>query len=142
MASQSSALSINDNNFDIEMKMEVTSQALSMSPSSPRAPLLASSQSSSVPSQRSEPDYSLWTAQKYALWPGFTTFHDSVAEKNPWWQFGYRMRDERTTPKKIYWICCQCFKRNRPLTRDYTYNASTWKGVERHMKRLHRVEVS
>ena len=24
-------------------------------------------------------------------------------EKNPWWQFGYRRRDERTTPKKIYW---------------------------------------
>jgi hypothetical protein len=36
MASQSSALSINDNDFDIEMQMEVTSQALSS-----RAPLLA-----------------------------------------------------------------------------------------------------
>jgi hypothetical protein len=22
-------------------------------------------------------------AQKYALWPGFTTFHNTVAEKNP-----------------------------------------------------------
>jgi hypothetical protein len=142
MASQSSAesaLLMNDNNFDIEMQMGVTSQTLSMFPSSSRAPLLASSQPSSVPPQ---PDYALWTAQKYALWPGFTTFHDTVTEKNPWWQFGYRMRDERTTPKKIYWICCQCFKRNRPLTRDYTYNASTWKGVERHMKRLHRMEVS
>jgi hypothetical protein len=59
-------------------------------------------------------------AQKCALWPGFTTFHDTVAEKNPQWEFEYRMRDERTTPKKIYWICCQGFKRNRPLTRNYT----------------------
>ena len=141
MASQSSTLSINDNDSDIDMQMEVTSQSLSMSPSS-RAPLLASSQPSSIPPQGNEPDYTLWTVQKYSLWPGFTTFHDPTAEKNPWWQFGYRMRDERPTPKKIYWICCQCFKRNRPLTRDYTYNASTWKGVERHMKRLHRMEVS
>lgn len=141
MASQSSALmASDDDNSDLEMR-EVSSQALSLSHASSMP--LPSSRASSLPPQSNElPNYSLWTVQKYALWPGFTTFHDSVAEKNPWWQFGYRMKDERTSPKKIFWICYQCFKRGRPLTRDYTYNASTWKSIERHMKKAHRTTVS
>jgi hypothetical protein len=71
--------------------MEVT-QALSIS----KTPLLALSQPSSVPPQQNEPDYSLWTAQKYTLWLGFTTFHDTVAEENPWWQFGYTPTNLKT----------------------------------------------
>lgn len=116
-----------DSNLDI---MEVSSQA----PTS-MAPPSSSSSSSTVPSDT--PDYSLWTAEKYALWPGLIEFHDTLAERSHWWRFGYRMKDERH-PKRIFWICYCCFKRNRPSTNQYTYNASTWNAIERHMKKMHR----
>jgi hypothetical protein len=67
---------MNDNNFDIEMQMEVTSQAYQCL----------------LPPQGRHYWYHAMLcmnptivsgAQKYALWPGFTTFHNTVAEKNP-----------------------------------------------------------
>jgi hypothetical protein len=109
-----------------------------MSPQPPSS-IVPPSTSSSAPALTPEqPDYSLWTAEKYARWPGLVEFHDTLAERSQWWRFGYRMKDERS-PKKIYWICYRCFKRNRPATNQYTYNASTWNAVEKHMRKAHGI---
>jgi hypothetical protein len=96
--------------------------------------------SSSISDSSSDlPDYNLWTAEKYALWPGLVEFHDTLAEKSHWWRFGYRMKDERHA-KRIVWICYRCFKRNKPVTSQYTYNASTWSAIERHMNKTHGIQ--
>jgi hypothetical protein len=68
---------MNDNNFDIEMQMEVMSQAYQfLLPPQGRHYWHHLSHLCTNPTIVSG-------AQKYALWPSFTTFHNTVAEKKP-----------------------------------------------------------
>jgi hypothetical protein len=75
------------------------------------------------------PDYEAWTTDKFRRFPGFTIGHDSSRERTWWWQFGFRMKDNRSRPHKIVWICERCFLRNRPKTTDYVYIALTGGGI-------------
>ncbi|KAG7001259.1 putative AC transposase [Fusarium oxysporum f. sp. conglutinans] len=46
------------------------------------------------------PDYEAWTIDKFERFPGFTICHDPSRERT-WWQFGFRMKDNRSQPHKI-----------------------------------------
>ncbi|WKT53989.1 hypothetical protein QSH57_004573 [Fusarium oxysporum f. sp. vasinfectum] len=71
------------------------------------------------------PDYEAWTIDKFERFPGFTICHDPSRERTWWWQFGFRMKDNRSQPHKIVWICERCFLRNRLKTTNYVFVAST-----------------
>ncbi|KAG7423407.1 putative AC transposase [Fusarium oxysporum f. sp. raphani] len=47
------------------------------------------------------PDYEAWTIDKFERFPGFTICHDPSRERTWWWQFGFRMKDNRSQPHKI-----------------------------------------
>ncbi|KAH8742985.1 hypothetical protein F5883DRAFT_50468 [Diaporthe sp. PMI_573] len=47
------------------------------------------------------PDYEAWTTDKFERFPGFTICHDPSRERTWWWQFGFRMKDNRSQPNKI-----------------------------------------
>jgi hypothetical protein len=87
------------------------------------------------------PDYEAWTTDKFRWFPGFTIGHDPSRERTWWWQFAFRMKDNRSRPHKIVWICERCFLRNRPKTTDYVYIASTGGGIVRHLRKEHEVVV-
>jgi hypothetical protein len=84
-------------------------------------------------------DYSVWTAERYALWPGLVAAPDGTRERAWWWQYGYRMKDERSA--KIKWVCVRCFKRKRSATPLYTFIASTGIAITKHLKG-HSIRVS
>ncbi|KAG7000066.1 putative AC transposase [Fusarium oxysporum f. sp. conglutinans] len=85
------------------------------------------------------PDYEAWTIDKFERFPGFTICHDPSRERTWWWQFGFRMKDNRSQPHKIVWICERCFLRNRLKTTHYVFIASTAGGIVRHLSREHKV---
>ncbi|KNB17842.1 hypothetical protein FOXG_22068 [Fusarium oxysporum f. sp. lycopersici 4287] len=85
------------------------------------------------------PDYEAWTIDKFEHFPGFTICHDPSRERTWWWQFGFRMKDNRSQPHKIVWICERCFLRNRLKTTNYVFVASTAGGIVRHLSREHKV---
>lgn len=87
------------------------------------------------------PDYEAWTIDKFERFPGFTICHDPSRERTWWWQFGFRMKDNRSQPHKIVWICEGCFLRNRLKTTNYVFAASTAGGIVRHLSREHKVVV-
>src|SRR6478736_9679893 len=87
------------------------------------------------------PDYEAWTIDKFERFPGFTICHDPSRERTWWWQFGFRMKDNRSQPHKIVWICERCFLRNRLKTTHYVFIASTAGGIVRHLSREHKVVV-
>jgi hypothetical protein len=87
------------------------------------------------------PDYEGWTAEKFQRFPGFTIFHDASRERTWWWQHGFRMKDNRSRPPKIVWICERCFLRNKPKTTNYTFISSTAGSIARHLKKEHRILV-
>ncbi|KAI8417250.1 hypothetical protein FOFC_03563 [Fusarium oxysporum] len=86
------------------------------------------------------PDYEAWTIDKFERFPGFTICHDPSRERT-WWQFGFRMKDNRSQPHKIVWICERCFLRNRLKTTNYVFVASTAGGIVWHLSREHKVVV-
>ncbi|KAG6990743.1 putative AC transposase [Fusarium oxysporum f. sp. conglutinans] len=47
------------------------------------------------------PYYEAWTIDKFERFPGFTICHDPSRERTWWWQFGFRMKDNRSQPHKI-----------------------------------------
>ncbi|EGU73571.1 hypothetical protein FOXB_15921 [Fusarium oxysporum f. sp. conglutinans Fo5176] len=85
------------------------------------------------------PYYEAWTIDKFERFPGFTICHDPSRERTWWWQFGFRMKDNRSQPHKIVWICERCFLRNRLKTTNYVFVASTAGGIVRHLSREHKV---
>ncbi|KAG7408128.1 putative AC transposase [Fusarium oxysporum f. sp. raphani] len=85
------------------------------------------------------PDYEAWTIDKFERFPGFTICHDPSRERTWWWQFGFRMKDNRSQPHKIVWICERCFLRNRLKTTHYVFIASTAGAIVRHLSREHKV---
>ena len=87
------------------------------------------------------PDYEAWTATKFERFPGFTIFHDASRERTWWWQFGFRMKDNRSRPPKIVWICERCFLRDRLKTTKYIFIASTAGSIGRHLKKEHKISV-
>ncbi|KAI1332179.1 hypothetical protein F5Y16DRAFT_358769 [Xylariaceae sp. FL0255] len=44
------------------------------------------------------PDYSVWTPERWAAYPGLSNYHDLHKERVWWWKYGYRLRDP-TRPK-------------------------------------------
>jgi hypothetical protein len=87
------------------------------------------------------PDYEAWTTDKFERFPGFTICHDPSRERTWWWQFGFRMKDNRSQPHKIVWVCERCFLRNKPKTASYVFIASTAGSIVRHLKKEHKVLV-
>ncbi|KAM4056759.1 ribonuclease H-like protein [Hirsutella rhossiliensis] len=49
------------------------------------------------------------------------------------------MKDNRSRPHKIVWICERCFLRDRPKTAHYVFIASTGGSVVRHLRKEHKV---
>lgn len=110
--------------------------------STPPPPSELSTSSASTKSAPSRfPDYEAWTTDKFKRFPGFTICHDPSRERTWWWQFGFRMKDNRSQPHKIVWICERCFLRNRLKTTHYVFIASTAGGIVRHLSREHKVVV-
>ncbi|KAM4061454.1 ribonuclease H-like protein [Hirsutella rhossiliensis] len=64
-------------------------------------------------------NYEAWTTDKFGRFPGFTICHDPSRERT--------MKDNRSRPHKIVWICERCFLRDRPKTAHYVFIASTGK---------------
>lgn len=87
------------------------------------------------------PDYGAWTTDKFERFPGFTICHDLSRERTWWWQFGFRMKDNRSQPHKIVWVCERCFLRNKLKTTNYVFIASTAGSIVRHLKKEHKVLV-
>jgi len=112
-----------------------------LTPQPPKAlsPLPTSELDSPSPLPTSGLDYSVWTAERYALWPGLVAAPDGTRERAWWWQYGYRMKDERSA--KIKWVCVRCFKRQRSATPLYTFIASTGIAITKHLKG-HSIRVS
>lgn len=87
------------------------------------------------------PDYEAWTTDRFGRFPGFTICHDPSRERIWWWQFGFRMKDNRSQPHKILWICERCFLRNKLKTTHYVFIASTGGSIVRHLRKEHKVVV-
>lgn len=87
------------------------------------------------------PDYEAWTPEKFERFPGLTIYHDSTRERTWWWQFGFRMKDNRAQAPKIVWVCERCFLRNKLKTANYVFIASTAGGITRHLKKEHNILV-
>jgi len=83
------------------------------------------------------PDYEAWTADKFERFPGFTI----CRERTWWWQFGFRVKDNKSQPNKILWICESCLHRNKPKTTLYVFIASTSGSIVRHLKKEHKILV-
>lgn len=110
--------------------------------SSPPPPSEPSTLSTPTPSNPPGfPDYEVWTPEKFERFPGFTIFHDTSRERTWWWQFGFRMKDTRSRPAKIIWVCERCFLRNKLKTTNYVFVASTAGGIARHLKKEHNILV-
>jgi hypothetical protein len=87
------------------------------------------------------PDYKAWTAEKFERFPSFTTFHNASRERTWWWQFGFRMKDNRLRPPKVVWICERCFLRDKLKTTNYVFIALTAGSIARHLKKEHKIVV-
>ncbi|KID95156.1 Ribonuclease H-like protein, partial [Metarhizium majus ARSEF 297] len=85
------------------------------------------------------PNYDAWTTDKFRRFPGFTIGHVPSRERTWWWQFGFRMKDNRSQPHKIVWICELCFLRNRSRAADFVFIASTSGGIARHLRKEHKI---
>lgn len=110
----------------------------------PSTPPLSEQSTSSASTKNTParfPNYDAWTADKYRRFPGFTICHDPSRERTWWWQFGFRLRDNRSQLHKTVWICEICFLRNRPRTADYVFIASTSGGIARHLRKEHKILV-
>lgn len=105
----------------------------------PSEPSTSSASTKYIPSR--VPDYEAWTTDKFKRFPGFTACHDPSRERTWWWQFGFRMKDNRSQPHKIVWICERCFLRNRLRTTLYVFIASTAGSIVRHLRKEHKVVV-
>ena len=106
----------------------------------PSEPSASSVSSKYAPSQF--PDYEAWTTDKFERFPGFTTCHDPSRERTWWWQFGFRMKDNRSQTHKIVWVCERCFLRNKLKATHYVFIASTAGSIVRHLRKEHKVVVS
>jgi hypothetical protein len=104
----------------------------------PSEPSASSASTKYAPSRF--PDYEAWTTDKFERFPGLTICHDPSRERTWWWQFGFRMNDNRSRPHKIVWVCERCFLRNKLKTTHYVFIAST-AGSIGHLKREHKVVV-
>lgn len=51
------------------------------------------------------------------------------------------MKDNRSQPHKIVWICELCFLRNRSRAADFVFIASTSGGIARHLRKEHKILV-
>ncbi|KAM7210106.1 hypothetical protein V8F06_014509, partial [Rhypophila decipiens] len=118
------------NSFDEEIEDD-SSAAL------PSEPPTSSASTRYAPSRF--PDYGVWTTDKFERFPGFTICHDPSRERTWWWQFGFRMKDNRSQPNKIVWICEKCLLRNKQKTTHYVFIASTGGSIVRHLKKEHKV---
>ncbi|KAM4063470.1 hypothetical protein HRG_013984 [Hirsutella rhossiliensis] len=74
--------------------------------------------SSTPPPSEPTTNYEAWTTDKFGRFPG-TICHDPSRERT--------MKDNRSRPHKIVWICERCFLRDRPKTAHYVFIASTGK---------------
>jgi hypothetical protein len=127
--------------------IEIDTDMIDLS-SSPPVPSSQASSTHATPAPQtvptSQPDYSAWTAERYAMFPGLVASPDSTREKAWWWQHGYRMKDERNAPDAkaiIRWICVRCFSRRRSNTKKYNFVASTGTAIIKHLKE-HSIRVS
>lgn len=111
---------------------------VSLTPS-PYEPSASSVSTKDAPSRF--PDYEAWTTDKFERFPGFTTCHDPTRERTWWWQFGFRMKDNRSQSHKIIWVCEKCFLRNKLRSTHYVFIASTAGSIIRHLRKEHKVMV-
>ncbi|KAL5313169.1 hypothetical protein ACEPPN_018902 [Leptodophora sp. 'Broadleaf-Isolate-01'] len=109
------------------------------SPPPPSEPSILSNPTSCPPS--GFPDYETWTAEKFERFPGFTIFHDTSRERTWWWQFGFRMKDNRRRPPKVVSICERCFLRDMLKITNYVFIASTAGSIARYLKKKHEILV-
>ncbi|EFZ03855.2 hAT family dimerization domain protein [Metarhizium robertsii] len=109
---------------------------VSLTPS-PYEPSASSVSTKDAPSRF--PDYEAWTTDKFERFPGFTTCHDPTRERTWWWQFGFRMKDNRSQSHKIIWVCEKCFLRNKLRSTHYVFIASTAGSIIRHLRKEHKV---
>jgi hypothetical protein len=73
------------------------------------------------------PDYDAWTTDKFRRFPGFTIGHDLSRERTWWRQFGFRMKDNRSRPHEIAWICERGILWNKPKTTNYVFHRFNWR---------------
>ena len=145
-SSQPTSASDATSTVDFDAEMMVISSSPPAPPSqASSAQSISSAQPPKTPSQppTSELDYSVWTAERYTRFPGLVAAPDSSRERAWWWQYGYKMKNERSTKgARIKWVCVRCFERKRGATQAYTFVASTGLAVVRHLKRDHSIQVS
>jgi hypothetical protein len=88
------------------------------------------------------PDYSLWNESRWARFPGHQLAHDPHRQRAWWWPFGYRLKKCDGHGESTYrWVCCICLTRLRPPLRigEYSYDASTGRSIEAHLRRKHQI---
>ncbi|KAM4060204.1 ribonuclease H-like protein [Hirsutella rhossiliensis] len=88
--------------------------------------------SSTPPPSEPTTNYEAWTTDKFGRFPA-SICHDPSRERT--------MKDNRSRPHKIVWICERCFLRDRPKTAHYVFIASTGGSVVRHLRKEHKVVV-
>jgi hypothetical protein len=108
--------------------------------SSPPSSPCSSLRSSPFPDQP-DVDYSRWTPDRFATFPGYISAHDHKAERSSCWKYGYRMRDQGQKGK-VMWVCAFCFNKRAIRPADYRFVASTSSSIERHLKMKHKISVS
>ncbi|ORY59193.1 uncharacterized protein BCR38DRAFT_445889 [Pseudomassariella vexata] len=73
----------------------MTLPTVSSAPSSPTSSFASTPSRSQDNQPVGFPDYSLWTSERWARYPGLLNGHDSKAERKWWWKHGYRLKDPK-----------------------------------------------
>jgi hypothetical protein len=88
------------------------------------------------------PDYSQWTESRWARFPGYQLAYDPHRQRAWWWPHGYRLKKRDGHGESAYrWVCCICMTRLRPPLRtgEYSYDASTGRSIEAHLRKKHQI---
>lgn len=82
------------------------------------------------------PDYSIWTPDRFAAFPGLGLYHEPKKELKWWWKYGFRLKDPKR-PLKLQqiWVCEACFL----VKKKTVFVASGSRSIEKHLKENHRV---
>ena len=85
------------------------------------------------------PDYSVWTEERWAAYPGLANYHNPTKERKWWWRYGFRLRDcSRPKNQDQIWVCESCFLAKKPA-KDTKFVATTSGSIENHLKDSHGV---
>ncbi|KAH8193505.1 hypothetical protein TruAng_012329 [Truncatella angustata] len=82
------------------------------------------------------PDYSIWTPDRFAAFPGLGLYHEPKKELKWWWKYGFRLKDPKR-PLKLQqiWVCEACLL----VKKKTAFVASGSRSIEKHLKENHRV---